>query len=213
MGLIRQFDQYIDAEGKRLDREEFIGSDILRICRSLLGKVIVSHQEEIPTSGVIVELEAYKAPEDKASHAYNDRKTERTEVMFMKGGHAYVYLCYGIHHMFNIVTGPQNTAHAILVRAIEPLEGMSAMMSRRGLSSPEYRLTSGPGSLARAMGIHTRQTGTDLITSNKLFVEDRGIELSDGDILTSERIGIDYAGEWAKKPWRFTLKGSPWVSR
>ncbi|MCA0238809.1 MAG: DNA-3-methyladenine glycosylase [Bacteroidetes bacterium] len=184
--------------------------DVVQIARELLGKVLVTELDGRRTSGIITETEAYRAPEDRASHAYNNRRTARTEVMFAEGGHAYVYLCYGIHHLFNVVTATQDTAHAVLIRALEPLEGVEWMLERRKMKNPNHpALTTGPGALAQALGLTTRWTGQNmLLPDSPVWIEDRGIEVAPSSIVAGKRIGVDYAGECAEWPWRFWLQGS-----
>ena len=197
----------------RLTTSFYTRTDVVQISKDLLGKVLVTNINHQITSGIIVETEAYKAPEDKASHAYNNRLTERTKVMFEEGGIAYVYLCYGIHHMFNVVTGEQGMPHAILIRAIEPLDNIPLMLERRNRPKVNRQLTGGPGVLGKALGITTSLTGTSLINSNSLiWLEDRGISFSDSEIIASPRVGIDYAEECVDWNWRFRVKGSKWTS-
>lgn len=153
---------------------------------------------------MIIETEAYKGAEDKACHAYNNRRTKRTEVMFAPGGLAYVYLCYGMHHLFNIVTHKKNTPHAILIRAIQPTHGIETMLERRKKKMGDKALTSGPATTTQALGIHTNHSGTDL-TQSKIWVEDRGKIISKNQIIATPRIGIDYAEEDRTLPYRFLI--------
>lgn len=185
-------------------------TDVVQIARELLGKVLVTTFDGRRTAGMITETEAYRAPDDRACHAYNDRRTARTEVMFAEGGHAYVYLCYGIHHLFNVVTGPRDTAHAVLIRAVEPLEGIEWMLERRRMKNPNHPgLTTGPGALAQALGITTQWTGQNmLLPDSPVWIEDRGISIAESAIVAGKRIGVDYAGECAEWPWRFWLQDS-----
>lgn len=182
---------------QRLAKSFYIDTDVLRISRDLLGKVLVSNINGAVTAGIITETEAYKAPEDKASHAYNNRRTPRTETMFCAGGIAYVYLCYGMHHLFNIVTGPQDLPHAVLIRALQPLHGIELMQSRRG---HKKQVANGPATLTQALAITTQHNGTDLL-GDKIWVEDHGIVVN--KIIETTRVGINYAKEYAHKPWRF----------
>ncbi len=161
---------------------------------------------------MIVETEAYRAPEDKASHAYLNRKTNRTRTMFMPGGHAYIYLCYGIHHLFNIVTGPKEHAHAVLIRAIEPTEGLDHMEERRQQSAGKYQLTAGPGRLTQALGITRRFDGEPLLQKRLIWIEDRLQDIPKEQIISSPRIGVEYAEECAAWPWRFSILHHPWCS-
>ncbi len=191
----------------------FLGGEVVHLARALLGKVLVTSFDGERTSGIIVETEAYQAPEDKASHAYGNRRTARTEIMFYRGGHAYVYLIYGIHHLFNIVTGPEDTPHAVLVRALEPLENTGLMLRRRKLKGLNKRLTAGPGVLSQALGIRREHSGRLLKQESQIWLEeDPAFQLAAEDILSGPRVGIDYAEEWAGKPWRFRVNANPWTS-
>lgn len=198
----------------RLPEDFYLRTDVVQVARALLGKVLVTHFEDARTAGLITEVEAYRAPDDRASHAWNNRRTNRTEVMFRQGGTAYIYLCYGIHHLFNVVTAPEGMAHAILVRAVEPLEGIDIMMQRRQTASAGPRLTSGPGALSQALGITKAWTGQSLLLPDTpVWIEDHGRLVSDKDIAAGPRIGVDYAGECAAWEWRFWLRDSAFVSR
>ena len=185
--------------------------DVLQISKELLGKHLVTNFDGIRTVGKIVETEAYRGPEDKACHAYNNRRTKRTETMFAKGGVAYVYLCYGIHHLFNVVTGKQDVPHAILIRAVEPVEGMDVMLARRKFTKIKTTLTAGPGTLTKALGITTAHDTLDL-TGNQIWIEDTGEEIKEKNIIASPRVGVAYAQEDALLPWRFRVKNSKWTS-
>jgi len=188
----------------KLQRDFYERADVVKISRELLGKVLYSRTGKTVTSGIITETEAYAGITDKASHAYNNRRTDRTEIMYSRGGTAYVYLCYGIHHLFNVVTNKKEIPHAILVRALLPLEGKDIMRKRRGKSIPDEKLCSGPGSMTKAMGITVEKTGIDLL-GNEIWIEDRGIKVDQKKIVISTRIGIDYAEEDAKLPYRFVF--------
>lgn len=181
-----------------------------RIASELLGKVLISCFNNSLTSGVIVETEAYSYKE-KGCHAYNNLRTARTETMFGKGGKIYVYLCYGIHNMFNVVTNKKDKAEAILIRALEPVDGMDLMIKRAAAKSI-HRLTSGPGKLTKALGIDRTLDG-ELLMGNDVWIEDCGIKIAKEKIVVTGRIGIDYAGDDALLPWRFYIKDNPWVSR
>lgn len=197
----------------RIGRDFFSSEDVVSIAKDLLGKVLYARHDPGLTAGRIVETEAYKAPEDQASHAWNNRHTPRTEVMFGGPGVAYVYICYGIHHLFNIITGPVNVPHAILIRAIEPIEGHDLMLDRRGMTTLEPKLTAGPGSLSVAMGFVKDQTGTVLYKSNSnIWLEDDGFTPGSNQIIASTRVGVESAGESAKLPWRFRIRGNRWTS-
>jgi len=186
-------------------------SDVVSIAQDLLGKVLVTRFDGKLTTGIIVETEAYKGPEDKACHAWNNKRTPRTEVMFHQGGISYVYLIYGIHHLFNVVTGKEDEPHAVLIRGIQPLEGLEVMLERRNMLKPAYRLTAGPGVLSKALGINKEANQLDL-TNPLLCIENQGMLLKQPEIIASPRVGVDYAGEDAKLPWRFRIKDNPWTS-
>lgn len=186
--------------------------DVVKIAQELLGKVLVTNIDGIYTSGMIVETEAYAGAADKASHAHGNRRTKRTEIMFWQGGMAYVYLCYGIHHLFNVVTNVRDVPHAVLIRAVEPLEGIEHMLERRGKEKLTPSLTAGPGAMSMALGIHTSQTGKSLL-SNEIYIEDRGFRIPSKDIVTSTRVGVAYAQDDAYLPYRFSIRGNKYVSK
>lgn len=196
----------------KLKRDFYERDDVAVIARELLGKCLVTKVNGRITSGKIVETEAYIAPQDKASHAYGNRRTSRTEVFYGRGGISYVYLCYGMHHLFNVVTNKENIPHAILVRAVEPLEGLRVMSARRNKDTSDYSLTSGPGALSKAMGIDLRHNGIDLL-QDEIWIEDINIRYANCQIVKSPRVGIAYAEEWAEKPLRFRVKDNPWTSK
>jgi len=186
-------------------------TNVVKIARELLGKVLFTNVGGIITAGMIVETEAYSWRE-KGCHAYGAKKTNRNAVMFERGGHTYVYLCYGMHHLFNIVTNETNIPEAVLIRAVQPVHGIEEMMIRRGNLKNEFHLTSGPGKLTKALGIDRKLNGKFLM-GDEVWVEDAGRRISSRDILESPRIGIDYAGDDARLPWRFTLNGNDWLSK
>jgi DNA-3-methyladenine glycosylase len=186
-------------------------TDVVKIARQLIGKVLFTNIDGIVTGGMIVETEAYSWKE-RGCHAYNSRKTPRNAVMFGKGGYAYVYLCYGMHYLFNIVTNTETIPEAVLIRAIEPLHGIDEMLLRRGKLANAFHLTSGPGKLTKALGIDRKLNGKYL-ADDEVWVEDAGRRIPSAKIQASPRIGIDYAGDDALLPWRFTLKESNWLSK
>jgi len=186
--------------------------DVVKISRELLGKVLVTTFGGEVTSGMIVETEAYAGVTDKASHAHGGRRSARTEIMYRHGGTAYVYLCYGIHHLFNVVTNKQDVPHAILIRGLEPLEGIGTMLMRRGFDKMKPSLTAGPGALRQALGIHTMQSGSSLHGPD-IYIEDRGIKISKSNIIAATRVGVAYAMDDALRPYRFYVKGNPYVSK
>lgn len=188
-------------EDSLLKLEFYLSDDVVAIARALLGKRLYTNIDGQVTGGLITETEAYAGPNDRASHAYNNRRTARTEVMFHQGGIAYVYLCYGIHHLLNVVTNREGIPHAVLIRGIFPTVGIETMLKRRNKDKLDHRLTSGPGSVCQALGINMQQNGTRF-DSGSLWIEE-GVQLASCQIETSARIGIDYAGEDALLPWRF----------
>ncbi|MDP6569652.1 MAG: DNA-3-methyladenine glycosylase [Candidatus Marinimicrobia bacterium] len=196
---------------KKLSVDFYLRDDVLQISRELLGKVICTHINGKFTSGTVVETEAYAGVTDRASHAYNNRRTPRTETMFAEGGTAYVYLCYGVHHLFNIVTNVVGVPHAVLIRAVEPINGIDIMLHRRNMVKAHPRLTAGPGCLTQALGIHASDSGSSLL-GDTIWIED-GKSIPDKLIKTSPRVGVDYAGEDAKLPWRYYIENNLWVSR
>ena len=195
----------------KLSADFYQGDDVLLISRELLGKVLCTQFAGDLTAGIIVETEAYAGVTDNASHAYGGRRTKRTEIMYASGGTAYVYLCYGIHHLFNIVTNNKNIPHAVLIRAIQPLDGIDIMLQRRNKKKVDRSLTAGPGSLTRALSITIKDSGT-LLMDNLIWLEDQNIQIKNQDILASPRVGVQYAGKDANNPWRFRIKGNPWTS-
>jgi DNA-3-methyladenine glycosylase len=195
----------------KLPREFYTRSDVLEVARELLGKkLVVPNRNGKRVAGIIVETEAYRGPEDRASHAWNGRRTNRTETMYGIGGTAYVYFVYGMYNQFNVVTNVENVPHAVLVRALEPSEGLDVMRRRRQGRS-EYELTSGPGRLCIAMGIDRGLDKADLL-GDRVWIEE-GPAISPRQIARGPRIGIDYAEKWITKPWRFWVKDNPFVSK
>lgn len=186
----------------KLGLDFYMGDDVVRIARDLLGKHLFTRIDGVVTGGIICETEAYRGVTDRASHAWNGRRTARTGVMYADGGVAYVYLCYGIHSLFNIVTNKKDIPHAVLIRGIVPDTGISTMLERSGKKTVGAETGVGPGRVSRLLGMHYSDTGTDL-TGERIWLEDRGIEVDQGRILVSPRIGVDYAGEDALLPYRF----------
>ena len=196
----------------------FYARPVLTVARACIGKLLVHDEGDDRTVGRIVEVEAYRGPEDRAAHSYGGRRTPRTEVMFGEAGHAYMFFVYGMHWHLNLVTGKAGEPHAVLVRAVEPLEGVARMASRRGLGDSYANrkgeltpnLTNGPGKLCQAFAIDRALYGADL-TSSTLYLADDATPAP--RVARSTRIGVDYAAEWALKPWRFYDAGSRFVSR
>jgi DNA-3-methyladenine glycosylase len=197
---------------EKLPREFYTRDDTLEIAHDLLGKTLV-----VPTakgervSGIIVETEAYLGAIDKAAHSYGNRRTPRTEMMFAEGGTVYIFFIYGMYFQFNIVAGAVDSPQAVLIRAVEPIEGVDVMRERRGRQMKDANLTSGPGKLCIAFGIDKTFNGADLL-GEKVWAEE-GKTFSDAEIASGKRIGIDYAEEFAEKPWRFWVKNNSFVSR
>jgi DNA-3-methyladenine glycosylase len=195
----------------RLEPGFYERSNVAKIARELLGKALYTQVDGVSSGGIIVETEAYSWKE-RGCHAFGGKMTSRNEVMFRAGGHAYVYLCYGIHNLFNVVTNGEGLADAVLIRAIEPLQGIDAMKERRGKVKDPFQLTSGPGKLTKALGIDRSFNGKFLLNS-EVWIEDVGEKVRSKHIAVTKRIGIDYAGKDAKLPWRFVVKGNSWISK
>ena len=193
-------------------REFYTRAGVLAVARDLLGqRLVVPAASGARVAGTIVETEAYRGPADRASHAYGGRRTRRTETMYRIGGTAYVYFVYGMHYQFNVVTNVEDIPHAVLVRALEPVEGLELMRRRRRAAS-DRELTNGPGKLCQALGIDRALDAADLL-GPRVWIErgERPVPLS--AIARGPRVGIDYAGQWAAMPWRFWIQGNPFVSR
>ncbi len=197
---------------RKLAREFYTRADTLQIAQDLLGKILV-----VPTatgervSGMIAETEAYCGVEDKAAHSYGNRRTKRTETMFAVGGTVYIFFIYGMYFQFNVVVGTMGTPHAVLIRAVAPLEGIEIMRERRGSQTKDTNLTSGPGKLCIALGIDKSFNDEDLL-GRRIWLED-GASITPDEISCGRRVGIDYAEEYAEKPWRFWLKNNRFISR
>jgi len=194
----------------KLKRAFYINNDVIGLSKKLLGKTLLTRVNGVKSGGIIVETEAYSGLIDKASHAWPNKKTPRTEVMFDEGGIAYVYLCYGIHHLFNIVTNKKGYPDAILVRAIEPTIGVNHILQRRNTKKLHPGISSGPGKVSSCLGINLDHNRLSL-QGTQIWIEETGI--SDIEIVETTRIGVDYAEEDALLPWRFYIKDNPFVSR
>ena len=194
---------------KKLGLAFYRQEDVVTTAKQLLGKILVTQLDGVRTSGIITETEAYAGINDKASHAWNNRRTKRTEIMYIPGGVVYVYLCYGIHYLFNVITNVADVPHAVLIRAIEPVDGIDAMKARYGKTPPLF--TAGPGSLSKALGINSILNGASL-TGNKVWIE-HADEIPDNMIVARSRVGVQYAAEDAYLPYRFSIKGNKWVSK
>jgi DNA-3-methyladenine glycosylase len=196
---------------KKLPAAFYQRANVVTISKELPGKLLVTNFEGGQTIGRIVEVEAYNGVADKASHSYGGRRTQRTEIMYAAGGIAYVYLCYGIHHLFNIVTNTIGTPHAILIRAIEPVKGINIMLDRMKKHTLDYSIGRGPGNVSKALGISTKHTGMSLL-NNDIFIADDGMVIKRSHLIAAPRIGVDYAAEDALLRYRFYIKGNPYVS-
>jgi DNA-3-methyladenine glycosylase len=196
----------------KLAETYYYSDDVVALAKDLLGKYLFTCIDNLITGGYIVETESYNGVIDKASHAFGNRLSPRTKTMYMRGGVAYVYLCYGIHEMFNIVTSVEGQPHAILVRAIQPTDGLDIMMVRRNILTIKPNITSGPGSAAKALGI-SRNINAFSLQSDTIWIEDRGLTFPDESIAAVPRIGVSYAAEDALLPYRFYVKGNPYVSK
>lgn len=186
--------------------------DVNDLAIQLLGKTLFTNINGQITAGIIVETEAYMGITDKASHAYGGRFTERTKTMYMAGGVSYVYLCYGIHHLFNVVTASINTPHAVLIRGLEPTTGIETMLARRNMSALKPNLSAGPGALAKAMGIDRSLNAKDL-TGDEIWIEDAQVLIPKEQIASVPRVGVAYAADHAFLPWRYYIKGNKFVSK
>lgn len=196
----------------KLPLSYYSNQDVLFLAKDLLGKVLFTEINGNITAGIIVETEAYFGIQDKASHAYGGRRTDRTETLYSHGGISYVYLCYGIHHLFNVVTSVENDPHAVLIRAIEPLIGKEIMESRRNMPASKAVISSGPGSAAKALGID-RTFNQKELSGTEIWIENHHIQYSLDEIESGPRVGVAYAGEDALLPWRFWVKGNKYVSK
>jgi DNA-3-methyladenine glycosylase len=182
----------------------YLRDDVVQIAQDLLGKALFSHIDGQTTGGIILETEAYRGPEDKASHAYNNRRTARTQTLFQKGGIAYIYTCYGIHQLLNVVTNKENIPHAVLIRALFPTHGIETIVKRRKKTADDPTLAKGPGSVAQALGV-TKQHNGCAFDRHPLWIEETSLSIPKNLIKASPRIGIAYAKEHALLPWRFFL--------
>lgn len=196
----------------KLQYSYYLNPDVLFLAKDLLGKVLFTQIKGEITAGIIVETEAYFGIRDKASHAYGGRRTNRTETLYNQGGISYVYLCYGIHNLFNVVSSIENEPHAILIRAIEPLIGKEIIERRRNMSATKPAVSSGPGSAAKALGIDRSFNEKDL-TGEEIWIEDQHIRYPESEIASLPRVGVAYAQEDALLPWRFFLKNNKYVSK
>jgi len=189
----------------KLPKDFYLQEDVVELSKQLLGKVLFTKNGKTITAGVITETEAYTGVSDRASHAFGGRRTERTETMYAEGGVSYVYLCYGMYSLFNVVTNKKDIPHAVLVRAIQPLEGIKQILQRRKSEKIKKGLTTGPGKVSMALGINYRSHNAQNLSGNKIWIEDRELKISEKLINKGPRIGVDYAGEDAKLHFRFWI--------
>ncbi|MBW8522901.1 DNA-3-methyladenine glycosylase [Chryseobacterium chendengshani] len=196
----------------KLPRSYYHHTDAAFLAKDLLGKVLLTCKDGNLTAGIIVETEAYFGVDDKASHAFGGKRTSRTEAMYQEGGTAYVYLCYGIHHLLNIVTSVENDPKCVLIRGIEPLIGLEFMEIRRKMKATRKEISSGPGSVAKALGIDS-SFNQKIFTGDEIYIEDHGISYESSQISTAARIGISYAQEHADLPLRFYVADSKYAKK
>jgi DNA-3-methyladenine glycosylase len=196
---------------KKLPIEFYERNDVILIAKELIGKIIVTKFDGHITSGRIVETEAYIGLTDRASHSYGGRRTARNEHMYAPAGIAYVYICYGMHHLFNVVSNARDVPDAVLIRAVEPISGIDIMLARTGKQKLDNSLTKGPGNAAKALGISKLHSGVNLL-KNEIYIADDGFKITDASIGISRRIGVESAGDAALLPYRFYVKGNPFVS-
>lgn len=203
---------------KRINRQFYL-QPTLKVAKELLGKYFIYQTRQGKLVGKIVETEAYLGPQDRASHAFGNKKTLRNQAEYLKGGHIYIYLVYGMYWQLNISTASEGKPECVLIRSLEPIEGISQMAKNRkiepftksGAINPN--LTNGPGKLCQAMKLDKSHYGLDLVKSGQVYLEDRGEKILKSAVKTGPRIGIDYAGSWKNKPWRFYFKNSCFVSQ
>lgn len=196
---------------KKLSSSFYLNEDVCDAAIKLLGKVLYTNFDGQKCSGIIVETEAYAGYNDKACHANNGKRSPRTEIFYSAGGVSYVYICYGIHHLFNVITNKKNRADAVLIRVLEPIDGIETMLLRRNKLKIDNSLTKGPGSLALAMGISKKHNGISL-QGNEIWIEDHHIKYSQKDIIRTARIGCENSGADGLRPWRYYVKNNAFVS-
>lgn len=196
---------------QKLAAEFYERGDVVQIAKDLLGKILVTKIDNVLTTGRIVETEAYVGLTDRASHSYNGKRTARNEAMYGPAGSSYVYICYGMHQMFNVVTNAAEVPDAVLIRAVEPMKGIPTMLQRTGKATLNTTLTKGPGNVGKAFGLHKSHTGISLLGS-RIYIADDGFMLPPDKLGASQRIGVQYAGPDALLLYRFYIKGHPNVS-
>lgn len=191
---------------KKLTIDFYQRTDVVQVAKDLLGKELFTHINGEITSGIITETEAYNGITDRASHSFGGRFTERTKTMYEEGGICYIYLCYGIHHLFNVVTNIEGMPHAVLIRNIKPSKGVETVLARRNKKKLDKTISTGPGTLSQALGINIKEHNGISLLGDMIWIEDSGIVIPENNIETTPRIGVDYAGEDAKLPYRFLVK-------
>ena len=195
----------------RLEKE-FYSQDAVTVAKKLVGKLLVRKLAGREIVCRIVETEAYVGPEDKGSHAYQNKKTERTKILFKSGGYAYVYLIYGMHSCFNVVTNKKGKPESVFIRAVEPLIGLETIKENRDIGSKKIEeLTNGPGKLSQALAINKELNGYNLVSGDKIYIKEDE-EKTGYEVVSSPRINIDYAEEYKEKLWRFYIEGNSFVS-
>lgn len=190
----------------------YLNEDVVQTAQNLLGKYLFTSINNETTGGIIVETEAYMGPEDRGSHAHNNRRTPRNEMMYAAGGVIYMYICYGIHDMLNIVTGLTHMPHAILIRAVEPTVGLEIMRDRRMVYGNDRQLCKGPGALAKALGLSKVHNGISL-QGDIIWIEDKELTFNHDQITASARVGMNFEGPYKTIPWRFFITGNRYISR
>lgn len=203
---------YTEYHQHKLSSEFYRQKNVCTVARQLIGKILVTCFDDIITAGRIVETEAYNGVVDKASHAYGGRFTNRTETMYQSGGLAYVYLCYGIHHLFNVVTNEAGTPHAVLIRGIEPILGIDTMLQRCRKTRFDTSIGRGPGNVSKALGLQVKHNATELL-GDHIFIAEDSFRIARSQIISTPRIGVDYAAEDALLPYRFIIKGHAHVTK
>jgi DNA-3-methyladenine glycosylase len=196
---------------KILDQSFYNRKNVVRVARDLLGKILITQLDGVRSSGRIVETEAYAGVEDRASHAFGGRRTARSEHLYGDPGTVYVYICYGMHNLFNVITNKKDIPHGVLIRALEPMEGIEHMLNRTGKPVADFTLTKGPGNLSCALGMNKFHSGGNVF-SEEIFIADDGLRYKKNEIVITKRIGVDGAKEDAELPYRFIVRGNPYVS-
>lgn len=191
---------------KQIDIDFFARTDVVQISQELVGKILSTKINGLITKGLITETEAYAGVTDQASHAYGGKRTARTEVMFGEPGISYVYLCYGVHSLFNIVTNQAGVPHAVLIRGVYPIEGIATMIERRGRNTNLRTIANGPGKVCSALGIDYSIHNRVKLNSGSIWVEETSLKIAKEELQIGPRIGVDYAGKDALLPYRFLLK-------